>query len=767
MLAKLRSTYINTKSYSDNAILKQRGVSRLRGTLIEMPFTHLSLLFARPNRYSITYEDAIPGSQGSTKYRVASDGKRVRSAASQLPEQIHEAIAPRETTTDNLTPEPELKSAILQVALENLFPQLVMLLTRDAEKPIFPRSTRLQLLPDDKIDGATCYRLSLTEPEGVRVLWIDKDKLLLRRMEIPIEGQREALDPAKQFTSFSVDLDFENVTLDAEFADAAVTLEVPEGGRLVRRFIPPPPAGPSDKLGRPVKEFKFTDAEGNEVTPALLAGKIVVLDFWATDCAPCKANTPVLEAAYQQLKDQNDVAFYAVSTDPKGLATPAVEKTLQSWGATFPLLRDLDKNAFYELEVHATPTLMVIGPDQRLEAAHLGALADADDLVAKVKLLRDGGDLVEQAKQDYAKELKQHAAIFAAATLEESLVEAKPAPPEAAARKLPENLHVEELWSSKLANVGEPTGIAVLTSADGALQEVLVVDGGRAVVRYDATGRYLGRVDLPEHAEKTGGFIRTMCDGEGNRTFLVSGVGWQQIYLYDKDWKMLFAFPDEPHSGIGDARFIVLKANATPSVLVGYWGGFGVQSGSLEGQRMWVNRYLDHVWNLSPGAVAKSGEQSIWCTSTRGTVHEIDAEGKSQREFAVAGQTMISLAPPDNVSRANRCGLGLSKPGHYEVVAFDKDGEVQWRDALPLGEYAGIPPLLKRAKLPEHEDALIAAGPDGSLHFVASSGELISQFNYGQHVADYAVAENSDGPILFVSAGNRLTAWRITADSAP
>ena len=62
---------------------------------------------------------------------------------------------------------------------------------------------------------------------------------------------------------------------------------------------------------------------------------------------------------------------------------------------------------------------------------------------------------------------------------------------------------------------------------------------------------------------------------------------------------------------------------------------------------------------------------------------------------------------------------------------------------------------------------LIAVGPNGSIHFISTSGEQIDRFDYGQHVADLTVALAEDGPILLVSAGNRLTAWQITADSAP
>lgn len=766
LLSQVRAKYAGAQSYSDNATLKQRGVNRSRGTKTEVPFTQLSLLFVRPNRYAISYEDALPGSQGQTKYRIVSDGKRIRSSASQLPEQIHEAIAPRKTTPDNLIPEPELRSAILQVALENLFPQLVMLLAGDDEKPVFARATHRDFLPDEKIDATPCYRLSLTEPEGTRVLWIDKETLLLKRMEIPIEGQREALDPAHEYVSYSVDIDIENVTLDGEFPDSATEMEVPAGGRLVRRFIPPPPAGPSEALGQPVKTFQFSDIKGEPVTASSLAGKVVVLDFWATDCEPCKEGTPILQEAYEQLKDDDKVAFFGVSTDPKGLPTPKVEKTFKAWGATFPLLRDLDKNAFYALNVQATPTLLIIDPDSRLQASHLGPLENADDLVKKIRQLQNGENLVELAKQEHAEQLEQYVAILDAATLKTSLINEPPPAVETTARKLPEHLKVEELWNSEPAQLTAPGDIAISAVPGGEIQEVLVLDSGKAVVRYDAAGKFLGRVELPQHSENLNGFIRTTIDLDGRSWYLVSGAGWQQVSLYDQDWKLKLAFPDESHSGVGDARFVNFKNDAAPSVIVGYWGGRGIQAGNLDGQLQWTNRYLDHVLQLANHPIPKSPDHSLWCTSTRGTVLEVAADGKSQREFPVVGHSLVALESPDE-SHDENCGLSLIEPGQYALVEFDDTGKVVSSYDLPPGEFAGAIPSILTIGQSANGTYRVVAGPDGSLHFVAPDGKLVDRFDYGKPITGLAAVPSAEGTILLMSAGNRLTAWRITVDSAP
>lgn len=764
LLHRLRQKYLTSKSYVDNAVMVERGISRSRGTLEELPYSRTSLVYAKPNKYALSYEYGMNG-PNATRYRVVSDGTRVRSMATELPEQIHETFASRIPTPENLIPEPELRQAILDVSIENLFPQLSMILTDDMEKPIFPRATAMELLAEDKIDEVKCYRLAITEPEGTRVLWIDKEAMILRRMELPIDHQRKQIDPAGQYRSFSVDLDFKDIIVDAELDDAAFVVTVPQEVRLVRRFVPPPPAPPSNDLGKPVKQFEFADVDGGKITPADLRDKVTVLEFWATDCAPCKQHTPLLEEAYQQLKDDDAIEFFGVSTDPEGLATSAVAKALKSWGASFPLLRDPEKDSYYSLNVKATPTLILLGPDGRLQAFHIGLLESADELVKRVRRLQNGEDLVQVAKDEHAKELEDYEAILQAATIKNSLVLTKTEPAEIPPRKLPEALNAEETWHSESADLKNPGDIALVASGDSSLDEIVVIDANNAIVRLDSEGNALGRTELPGSAESESGFVRTAVAKDEN-WYLVGGGSWQRVHLFDRNLKNVLTFPDELHSGIGDAALIDLGQGG-PSILVGYWGGRGVQLGTIDGQRGWINRHLDHVLQIVAGPESDNGQPSVWCTSTRGTVFEISADGKLQREFPVVGHTMVALEPTAPGGDEPRCGLSMLKPEQYALVAFDDEGEVAWSYQLPEGGFAGPIPPIQRVDLGGHQICRLAAGPDGSIHFVTAEGNLIDRFDYGQEIKGLAAASLEEGTLLWVSAGNRLTGWRISVDETP
>jgi len=65
----------------------------------------------------------------------------------------------------------------------------------------------------------------------------------------------------------------------------------------------------------PAPDYVFKDAEGADVGFADFAGKVVVVNLWATWCAPCKIEMPTLAALADSYKDRSDFAVVAISAD--------------------------------------------------------------------------------------------------------------------------------------------------------------------------------------------------------------------------------------------------------------------------------------------------------------------------------------------------------------------------------------------------------------------------------------------------------------------
>jgi peroxiredoxin len=93
------------------------------------------------------------------------------------------------------------------------------------------------------------------------------------------------------------------------------------------------------KLGEPAPNFQLQDLNGRLVTLSDLRGKVVLLNFWATWCGPCRVEMPAMEQLYQAFS-RKDFEILAVSTDAQGVAI--TRPFQQENHLTFPILHDAD-----------------------------------------------------------------------------------------------------------------------------------------------------------------------------------------------------------------------------------------------------------------------------------------------------------------------------------------------------------------------------------------------------------------------------------------
>jgi thiol-disulfide isomerase/thioredoxin len=98
-----------------------------------------------------------------------------------------------------------------------------------------------------------------------------------------------------------------------------------------------------EMMNVPAADFVLTDLDGNQVTLSKLKGKVVVLDFWATWCGPCKASFPAMQMAQNKYKDDPNVKFLFIHTWERGTTTPAEDAKafIKSKGYNFEVLMDL------------------------------------------------------------------------------------------------------------------------------------------------------------------------------------------------------------------------------------------------------------------------------------------------------------------------------------------------------------------------------------------------------------------------------------------
>jgi peroxiredoxin len=112
-------------------------------------------------------------------------------------------------------------------------------------------------------------------------------------------------------------------------------------GIIVLLQLEDSPFTPSGKplLGKgvPAPDFTFPGLDGKKVSLADYKGKVVLLNIWATWCAPCVEEMPSMEKLYQELKDE-DFELLAVSVDETGIE--AVAPFMKKHKLGFPVLLD-------------------------------------------------------------------------------------------------------------------------------------------------------------------------------------------------------------------------------------------------------------------------------------------------------------------------------------------------------------------------------------------------------------------------------------------
>ena len=117
-------------------------------------------------------------------------------------------------------------------------------------------------------------------------------------------------------------------------------------------------------------EFTLQDMDENPVSLADFKGKVVLLNFWATWCPPCRREMPSMERVYQKLKDEGFVVV-AVNQweDPDHVFAYTGQLSVNP---TFPLVFDLDSKIAEAYRVKGLPTTYLIDPQGRIRYQAIG-----------------------------------------------------------------------------------------------------------------------------------------------------------------------------------------------------------------------------------------------------------------------------------------------------------------------------------------------------------------------------------------------------------
>ena len=135
-------------------------------------------------------------------------------------------------------------------------------------------------------------------------------------------------------------------------------------------------------MGSVSPPFQLADLQGNQIALSDYKGKVVLLNFWATWCGPCRVEMPAMEKLYQDLQREG-LEVLAVSIDPQGLVV--TRPFQEAMGLTFPILHDSDFRVGAAYGARTLPMTYLIDQNgiirQRIFGARDWSGTDARELI--------------------------------------------------------------------------------------------------------------------------------------------------------------------------------------------------------------------------------------------------------------------------------------------------------------------------------------------------------------------------------------------------
>jgi len=322
----------------------------------------------RPTRLTGALNGDQPG--GGT---VISDGETLVIHQQQKDANRYES-SPAPATLSELVDNPYLRT-MLAVGGADVITKAV--LAEDPAAVLLDGVQEFTVAGSEEVDGRPCMHLVAQTEAGNWDLWVATGDEPVPVKFVPAIGQLF-------FGGKNVDLSstvmFEEWRFDPVFETADFAF-VPEEGwekveslsgftdqaRRERLAAARPSLHPT--VGFPGTPLSLVGADGSRFDPAMQKDKIVVLDFWASWCGPCRATLPVVVQVCKEYADKG-VVFRAVNVkeDPETIRQFLADEPIDA-----PVVMDTEGTALAAYRVEAIPHTVIIGRDGIVQAVHVGA----------------------------------------------------------------------------------------------------------------------------------------------------------------------------------------------------------------------------------------------------------------------------------------------------------------------------------------------------------------------------------------------------------
>jgi peroxiredoxin/outer membrane lipoprotein-sorting protein len=191
---------------------------------------------------------------------------------------------------------------------------------------------------------------SATTEFGDVVFWLDHQSHLIWKTRMPVSLQVSAAGARSSFFETTL---YSDVRMNQDLPASAFTFTPPPGSSEQTAATD----GRTSLMGRSAPDFKLRALDGTSTQLSALKGQVVLLDFWATWCGPCRMTMPKLDSLSRKFKKQ-DVAVMGIDDNEN---EQTVRDFIQKNHYEYPILLSARADGVLEsYGVHGLPTMVVI-----------------------------------------------------------------------------------------------------------------------------------------------------------------------------------------------------------------------------------------------------------------------------------------------------------------------------------------------------------------------------------------------------------------------